>query len=68
MAGPTPWSQAWPIFYLQKYLLFLLFQIFDFSLTEEEMKAIEALNKNVRFVEMLMWVQGDHPSSTAQWF
>ncbi|GAB5568818.1 prostaglandin F synthase 1 isoform X1 [Prionailurus iriomotensis] len=35
------------------------FQIFDFSLTEEEMKAIEALNKNVRFVEMLMWC--DHP-------
>ncbi|CAH7471333.1 Akr1d1 [Phodopus roborovskii] len=28
------------------------FQIFDFSLTEEEMKDIEALNKNVRFVEM----------------
>uniref|UniRef100_A0AAY4EHB8 NADP-dependent oxidoreductase domain-containing protein n=1 Tax=Denticeps clupeoides TaxID=299321 RepID=A0AAY4EHB8_9TELE len=30
------------------------FQIFDFSLTEEEMKAIEGLNKNVRFVELLM--------------
>ncbi|PWA24560.1 hypothetical protein CCH79_00011723 [Gambusia affinis] len=30
------------------------FQIFDFSLTEEEMKAIEALNKNIRFVELLM--------------
>ncbi|XP_026957593.1 aldo-keto reductase family 1 member D1 isoform X6 [Sagmatias obliquidens] len=30
------------------------FQIFDFSLTEEEMKDIEDLNKNVRFVEMLM--------------
>ncbi|OWK06621.1 AKR1D1 [Cervus elaphus hippelaphus] len=29
-------------------------QIFDFSFTEEEMKEIEALNKNVRFVEMLM--------------
>ncbi|XP_026957597.1 aldo-keto reductase family 1 member D1 isoform X9 [Sagmatias obliquidens] len=29
-------------------------QIFDFSLTEEEMKDIEDLNKNVRFVEMLM--------------
>ncbi|XP_022366016.1 3-oxo-5-beta-steroid 4-dehydrogenase isoform X1 [Enhydra lutris kenyoni] len=35
------------------------FQIFDFSLTEKEMKDIEALNKNVRFVEMLMWC--DHP-------
>lgn len=35
------------------------FQIFDFSLTEEEMKDIEALNKNIRFVEMLMW--NDHP-------
>uniref|UniRef100_A0A2K6FV63 Aldo-keto reductase family 1 member D1 n=1 Tax=Propithecus coquereli TaxID=379532 RepID=A0A2K6FV63_PROCO len=35
------------------------FQIFDFSLTEEEMKDIEALNKNIRFVEMLMW--SDHP-------
>ncbi|XP_015978364.2 aldo-keto reductase family 1 member D1 isoform X4 [Rousettus aegyptiacus] len=35
------------------------FQIFDFSLTEEEMKDIEALNKNVRFVELLMWC--DHP-------
>ncbi|XP_070763344.1 aldo-keto reductase family 1 member D1-like isoform X2 [Enoplosus armatus] len=35
------------------------FQIFDFSLTEEEMKAIEALKKNIRFVELLMW--SDHP-------
>nr|XP_020041447.1 3-oxo-5-beta-steroid 4-dehydrogenase isoform X2 [Castor canadensis] len=35
------------------------FQIFDFSLTEEEMKNIEALNKNIRFVQMLMW--SDHP-------
>ncbi|XP_006910550.1 3-oxo-5-beta-steroid 4-dehydrogenase isoform X2 [Pteropus alecto] len=35
------------------------FQIFDFSLTKEEMNDIEALNKNVRFVEMLMWC--DHP-------
>ncbi|XP_075946092.1 aldo-keto reductase family 1 member D1-like isoform X2 [Anarhichas minor] len=35
------------------------FQIFDFSLTGEEMKAIEALNKNIRFVELLMW--SDHP-------
>uniref|UniRef100_A0A8C6IGB0 Aldo-keto reductase family 1, member D1 n=1 Tax=Mus spicilegus TaxID=10103 RepID=A0A8C6IGB0_MUSSI len=35
------------------------FQIFDFSLTEEEMKDIEALNKNVRYVELLMW--SDHP-------
>lgn len=31
-----------------------LCQIFNFSLTEEEMKAIEALNKNIRFVELLM--------------
>ncbi|XP_006505890.1 aldo-keto reductase family 1 member D1 isoform X5 [Mus musculus] len=35
------------------------FQIFDFSLTEEEMKDIDALNKNVRYVELLMW--SDHP-------
>lgn len=35
------------------------FQIFDFSLTEKEMKDIEALNKNVRFVELPMWT--DHP-------
>ncbi|XP_041531477.1 aldo-keto reductase family 1 member D1 isoform X1 [Microtus oregoni] len=35
------------------------FQVFDFSLTEEEMKDIEALNKNVRFVELLMWK--NHP-------
>nr|XP_054415854.1 aldo-keto reductase family 1 member D1 isoform X3 [Pongo abelii] len=35
------------------------FQIFDFSLTEEEMKDIEALNKNIRFVQLLMW--RDHP-------
>ncbi|XP_024410918.2 aldo-keto reductase family 1 member D1 [Desmodus rotundus] len=35
------------------------FQIFDFSLTEEEMKSVAALNKNVRFVELLMW--SDHP-------
>ncbi|OBS80602.1 hypothetical protein A6R68_21198, partial [Neotoma lepida] len=35
------------------------FQIFDFSLTEEEMKDIAALNKNVRFVELLMW--SNHP-------
>uniref|UniRef100_A0A673W9A9 Aldo-keto reductase family 1 member D1 n=1 Tax=Salmo trutta TaxID=8032 RepID=A0A673W9A9_SALTR len=30
------------------------FQIFDFSLTEDEMKAIEGLNKDIRFVELLM--------------
>ncbi|XP_070785499.1 aldo-keto reductase family 1 member D1-like isoform X2 [Enoplosus armatus] len=35
------------------------FQIFDFSLSEAEMKAIEGLNKNIRFVELLMW--SDHP-------
>ncbi|XP_006887214.1 PREDICTED: 3-oxo-5-beta-steroid 4-dehydrogenase isoform X1 [Elephantulus edwardii] len=35
------------------------FQIFDFSLTEEEMKNVEGLNKNVRFVELHMW--RDHP-------
>ncbi|MEQ2268198.1 3-oxo-5-beta-steroid 4-dehydrogenase, partial [Xenotaenia resolanae] len=35
------------------------FDIFDFSLSEDEMKAIEALNKNIRFVELLMWA--DHP-------
>uniref|UniRef100_A0A8C9VRI9 Aldo-keto reductase family 1 member D1 n=1 Tax=Scleropages formosus TaxID=113540 RepID=A0A8C9VRI9_SCLFO len=35
------------------------FEIFDFSLTEDEMKAIEGLNKNIRFVELLMW--SDHP-------
>ncbi|XP_055048543.2 aldo-keto reductase family 1 member D1 isoform X1 [Misgurnus anguillicaudatus] len=35
------------------------FQIFDFSLTDEEMNAIEKLNKNVRYVELLMW--SEHP-------
>ncbi|KAF3704978.1 3-oxo-5-beta-steroid 4-dehydrogenase [Channa argus] len=35
------------------------FKIFDFSLTKAEMKAIEGLNKNIRFVELLMW--SDHP-------
>ncbi|KAL6474504.1 hypothetical protein MHYP_G00180650 [Metynnis hypsauchen] len=35
------------------------FQIFDFSLTDDEMKVIEGLNKNFRFVELLMW--SDHP-------
>ena len=65
---PNHWSQAWPIFYLQKCLLFLLFKFFDFSLTEKEMKDIVALNKNVHFVKMLMWVQWDHLSSTDQWF
>ncbi|XP_036433287.1 aldo-keto reductase family 1 member D1-like [Colossoma macropomum] len=35
------------------------FEIFDFSLTDDDMKAIEGLNKNVRFVELLMW--RDHP-------
>ncbi|XP_078478129.1 aldo-keto reductase family 1 member D1-like isoform X2 [Lampetra planeri] len=35
------------------------FQIFDFSLTEEEMKVIEGLNKDIRFVELPMW--SDHP-------
>ncbi|RMC02891.1 hypothetical protein DUI87_20084 [Hirundo rustica rustica] len=34
------------------------FQIFDFSLTEKEMKEIEALNKNVRYVELLMALSG----------
>uniref|UniRef100_A0AAR2KLF5 NADP-dependent oxidoreductase domain-containing protein n=1 Tax=Pygocentrus nattereri TaxID=42514 RepID=A0AAR2KLF5_PYGNA len=35
------------------------FQIFDFSLTDDEMKLMEGLNKNIRFVELLMW--SDHP-------
>ncbi|XP_074123915.1 aldo-keto reductase family 1 member D1 [Sminthopsis crassicaudata] len=35
------------------------FQIFDFSLTDEEIKNVEALNKNNRFVQLLMW--SDHP-------
>ncbi|XP_056131837.1 aldo-keto reductase family 1 member D1-like [Lampris incognitus] len=35
------------------------FKIFDFSLPEDEMKAIEGLNKDIRFVELLMW--SDHP-------
>ncbi|TMS02765.1 3-oxo-5-beta-steroid 4-dehydrogenase [Larimichthys crocea] len=35
------------------------FQIFSFSLSDAEMKAIEKLNKNIRFVELLMW--SDHP-------
>ncbi|XP_037538963.1 aldo-keto reductase family 1 member D1-like isoform X2 [Nematolebias whitei] len=35
------------------------FQIFNFSLTDDEMKAIEGLNKNIRFVELPMW--SDHP-------
>lgn len=36
--------------------IFFLFcvKIFDFSLTDKEMKDIEALNKNVRYVELLM--------------
>ncbi|XP_019400252.1 PREDICTED: 3-oxo-5-beta-steroid 4-dehydrogenase [Crocodylus porosus] len=35
------------------------FQIFDFCLSDEDMKEILALNKNVRYVELLMWK--DHP-------
>ncbi|XP_078076421.1 aldo-keto reductase family 1 member D1-like isoform X2 [Mustelus asterias] len=35
------------------------FEIFDFSLTNEEMKLINALNRNERYVELLMWK--DHP-------
>uniref|UniRef100_A0A3B4A7N0 NADP-dependent oxidoreductase domain-containing protein n=2 Tax=Periophthalmus magnuspinnatus TaxID=409849 RepID=A0A3B4A7N0_9GOBI len=35
------------------------FEIFDFCLSEDEMKQIEGLNKNIRFVELLMWA--DHP-------
>uniref|UniRef100_UPI00398F3CCA aldo-keto reductase family 1 member D1-like n=1 Tax=Pristiophorus japonicus TaxID=55135 RepID=UPI00398F3CCA len=35
------------------------FEIFDFSLTGEEMKKISALNRNQRYVELLMW--SDHP-------
>uniref|UniRef100_A0A4W4H6Y2 NADP-dependent oxidoreductase domain-containing protein n=2 Tax=Electrophorus electricus TaxID=8005 RepID=A0A4W4H6Y2_ELEEL len=35
------------------------FEIFDFFLTDDEMRAIEGLNKNIRFVELLMW--SDHP-------
>ncbi|XP_027698054.1 3-oxo-5-beta-steroid 4-dehydrogenase isoform X2 [Vombatus ursinus] len=30
------------------------FQVFDFSLTDEEMENIKALNKNIRFVQLLM--------------
>ncbi|XP_059567881.1 aldo-keto reductase family 1 member D1-like isoform X1 [Myotis daubentonii] len=35
------------------------FQIFDFSLTTEEMKTIETLNRDVRLLDQLMW--SDHP-------
>uniref|UniRef100_A0A1A7XC09 Aldo-keto reductase family 1, member D1 n=1 Tax=Iconisemion striatum TaxID=60296 RepID=A0A1A7XC09_9TELE len=35
------------------------FDIFDFSLAEDEMKAVDSLNKDIRFVELLMW--SDHP-------
>ncbi|XP_072309630.1 aldo-keto reductase family 1 member D1-like [Eucyclogobius newberryi] len=35
------------------------FEIFDFCLSEAEMKMIEGLNKDIRFVELLMWA--DHP-------
>ncbi|XP_027899666.1 3-oxo-5-beta-steroid 4-dehydrogenase-like isoform X2 [Xiphophorus couchianus] len=35
------------------------FQVFDFSLSEEEIKAIEGLNKNIRFVVLPFWA--DHP-------
>lgn len=35
------------------------FQIFDFNLTDAEMKDIERLNTNIRYVELLMW--RDHP-------
>ncbi|XP_029350806.1 3-oxo-5-beta-steroid 4-dehydrogenase isoform X2 [Echeneis naucrates] len=35
------------------------FAIFDFSLSEAEMEAIGNLNKDIRFVELLMWA--DHP-------
>uniref|UniRef100_F6WQ40 Aldo-keto reductase family 1 member A1 n=1 Tax=Monodelphis domestica TaxID=13616 RepID=F6WQ40_MONDO len=35
------------------------FQIFDFSLTDEEMKSIEGLNKGVRFVKLSRW--SHHP-------
>lgn len=31
-----------------------MLQIFDFSLSEAEMTAIEGLNTNIRFVELLM--------------
>ncbi|KAM8910018.1 aldo-keto reductase family 1 member D1-like [Spinachia spinachia] len=34
-------------------------QIFDFALSDAEMKAVEGLNKDIRFVELLMW--SDHP-------
>uniref|UniRef100_H3AKS7 Aldo-keto reductase family 1 member D1 n=1 Tax=Latimeria chalumnae TaxID=7897 RepID=H3AKS7_LATCH len=34
-------------------------EIFDFCLTDEEMKAIDSLHKNERYVELLMW--NDHP-------
>ncbi|XP_072408549.1 aldo-keto reductase family 1 member D1-like [Chiloscyllium punctatum] len=35
------------------------FEIFDFSLTSEEMKMVSSLNRNERYVELLMWK--DHP-------
>ncbi|XP_076737718.1 aldo-keto reductase family 1 member D1-like isoform X2 [Maylandia zebra] len=35
------------------------FEIFNFSLSDADMKAVEGLNKNIRFVELLMW--SDHP-------
>ncbi|XP_063303686.1 aldo-keto reductase family 1 member D1-like isoform X2 [Pelobates fuscus] len=35
------------------------FQIFDFNLTDKEMKDIEALNSNIRYVQLHLWT--DHP-------
>ncbi|XP_039891673.1 aldo-keto reductase family 1 member D1-like isoform X1 [Simochromis diagramma] len=35
------------------------FEIFDFSLSDADMKAVEGLNTNIRFVELLRW--SDHP-------
>ncbi|KAM5172354.1 aldo-keto reductase family 1 member C3-like [Mantella aurantiaca] len=34
-------------------------QIFDFQLNEEDMKVLEGLNKNMRYIQTLQWV--DHP-------
>ncbi|XP_072001207.1 estradiol 17 beta-dehydrogenase 5-like [Engystomops pustulosus] len=35
------------------------FQVFDFQLSEDEMKTLEGLNKNMRYISTLQWQ--DHP-------
>lgn len=63
------WINDWSFIYKYIYILFILvcvknlyeltfcgLQIFDFKLSPEDMKTIDGINRNVRYVDLSMYV------------